>query len=107
MKKKNVMICLSEETISRAKMLAKKENRSMSGLIENLILNTGREIDLSGWNTDMVSSLGDFCERWNKDKKLNETNIDLSKWDASKIKTAKEFETEESNKKKIINKNKK
>jgi len=38
MKKKNVTICLSPASIKKAKELAKKENRSMSGLIEWLIL---------------------------------------------------------------------
>jgi len=38
MKKKNVTISLSPGVIKKAKELAKKENRSMSGLIEWLIL---------------------------------------------------------------------
>lgn len=39
MKKKNVLICLSEEAISKAKKMSKEENRSMSNLIEWMIMN--------------------------------------------------------------------
>lgn len=38
MKKKNVMVSLSVETIEKVKRMAKIDNRSMSGLIESLII---------------------------------------------------------------------
>lgn len=55
MKKKNVMISLSSGIIEKAKRVAKKDNRSMSGLIESLILNISEGPcvfcgDLSNWN---------------------------------------------------------
>jgi predicted CopG family antitoxin len=38
MKKKNVTICLNDEAIKRLRELAKREKRSMSQMIEVLIL---------------------------------------------------------------------
>jgi predicted transcriptional regulator len=40
MKKKNVTICLSEEAIKKLKQLAEKDKRSMSQMVELLILKT-------------------------------------------------------------------
>jgi hypothetical protein len=86
-KKKNVTICLTKQTITALNELAKKENRSMSNLIEGLINMEYRKDDpmvertKSSFNNTSGKRITDFTK-----------SVDLAGWNANSISLTKLFE---------------